>query len=621
MIGNLGRYLRVDMTKEEVWDQVFDDATVRECLGGTGIGAKVLYDEVPPGVEWNDPENRITIASGPLGGSPIPGTGTYSVVTKGPLTNGATATQANGFFGAYLRFAGYDGVIVQGAASRLLYLHIGDHGAVLKDASRLAGKDTWETDDLIKEELGKREKAMSIVCIGPAGENLVKLAAVCSDKGHVAGHNGPGAVLGSKKLKAIAVDRVRGRPKFADSRKLREISATMTEKWRTDPATASNFNFGTLGSTVIQGTAGELPVRNYTTNTWDITPEGFAKYGHEYIRANFAPKPDPCWACQAHHCHKFTITEGQYKGEIVDEPEAEAFRAWGPTTGQNQVASTMVLANDADRLGLDTNEAGYLMGMVMECYEKGIINREDTDGLEMKWGDADVTRAMLKKIATRDGFGNVLAEGIMRAAKLIGGDAPNMGVHTMKGNSVRGHDHRIHWLELFDTSVSNTGTIETPRTAPREMYDIPAQFDQFDPETVVSVNVKGKGSMQFEDSLGVCRFAARLDTVTNVEAVKASTGWDDFTFEEANASGVRIVNRLRAFNLRHGVGPELDRPSPRYGSTPLDGPAKGVGIMPHWDSMVRSYYEQMGWDPETSKPLPETLAALGLDQVSKDLWG
>ena len=349
MNGSTGRYLRVNMSTEEVWDQVFDEATVRSCLGGTGMGAKVLYEEVPPGVEWNDPENRLTIASGLLGGSPVPGSGTFSVVTKGPLTNGATATQGNGFFGAYLRFAGYDGVIVQGAASRWLYLHISDSGAELRDASHLLGKDTWETDDLIKAELGRREKAMSIVCIGPAGENLVKLAAVCSDKGHVAGHNGPGAVLGSKRLKAIAADRTRGRPPFKDSRRLREIGAEVNEKLRTDPATANFFNWGTLGG-VTRGAAGDsLPVKNYTTNVYPISPEDLAKYSPEAIRNNFAPRPDPCWACQTHHCHKMTVQEGPYKGEEVEEQEYEGYAAWGPVTGQTDINATMVISNDVDR--------------------------------------------------------------------------------------------------------------------------------------------------------------------------------------------------------------------------------------------------------------------------------
>ncbi len=620
MDGYVGKFLRVDLTDETLQDEVFDEATLRSYLGGTAIGAKILYDEVPPGTDWSDSENRLVIASGPLGGSTIPGSGSISVVTKGPLTNGAAATQANGFFGAYLRFCGYDGIIVQGAAKRWVYLHISESGAELRDAANLVGKDTWETDDLIKEELTRREKAMSVFCIGPAGENLVKLAAICGDKGHVAGHNGTGAVLGSKKLKAIAVDRGKGRPSVSDSRRLREIGKGMVEKLKTDPALVASFNWGTLTGITQAGAGGWLPVKNYTTSKYPISAEALDKYAQEYNRGQFEPKANPCWACKNHHCHKMRITEGPYAGEIVEEPEYEGFAACGPIIGQTDVASTMVIANDVDRWGMDINEMGYLLGLVMECYEKGIITLEDTDGLRMTWGNADATREMLRKIAHREGFGDVLAEGVMRAARLIGGDAPSMAVHTMKGNSVRGHDHRVVWLELFDTSLSNTGTIETHRSAPRQLYGVPAEFDQFDPDAVVSFTAKAKGASPFEDSLGVCRFCTRLDTLAQVEAVRAATGWD-YTFDEAKRVGLRAVNLLRAFNLRHGIGPDLDRPSPRYASTPEDGPAQGVSIMPHWDKMVHDYYDQMGWDPESSKPLPDTLKNLGLEHVAADLWG
>ncbi|MFH1140339.1 MAG: aldehyde ferredoxin oxidoreductase N-terminal domain-containing protein, partial [Chloroflexota bacterium] len=222
--GFTGKLLRVDLTNEEVSEESVDEATQRAYPGGTSIGAKVLYEEVPSGVEWSDPENRLVLATGPLGGTTIGGSGTFSVATKGALTNGATSSQANGFFGAYLKFCGYDGIIIQGAAKRWLYLHVRDGGAELRDASHLAGKDTWETDDIIKRELGYKEKAMSVFCIGPAGENLVKFAAICGDKGHIAGHNGTGAVMGSKRLKAIAVERGKRRLAVSDRKGLVAVS-------------------------------------------------------------------------------------------------------------------------------------------------------------------------------------------------------------------------------------------------------------------------------------------------------------------------------------------------------------------------------------------------------------
>jgi len=617
--GYAGKLLRVDLTQEKIWDEPLDEATARAYVGGIGLGAKILYDEVAPGVEWSDPENRLIFASGPLGGTTMGGSGTFSVITKGALTGGATSTQANGFFGAFMRFCGYDAIVVQGAASRWLYLHIAEDGSELRDAGNIMGQDSWQMDDTLKAEHGKKDQQMSVFGIGPAGENLVRLAAIAGDKGHVAGHNGTGAVMGSKKLKAIAIDRTRGRVSLHNREGLVEVSRRLLEQIKTNPASRSTYLWGTLTGLVGAEKGGWLPIKNYSTNVYDITPEQLDAYSAENIRGNFEPTPNPCWACQLHHCHMMKITEGRYRGEIVEEPEYEGFAAWGPTTGQTDVASTMVISNEVDKLGMDLNEAGYLIGLVMECYEKGVITVEDTDGLEMTWGNAEATRAMLRKVANREGFGDILAEGIMRAAKLIGGEAPNMAVHTMKGNTPRGHDHRSLWHELFDTCVSNTSTIETARQTSRQMFGLSDKGNPFDPDEVVTFTAKTKGSMQFEDALGICRFNTRTDVPILCEALAEATGWD-YTLDDAMDMGRRTVNLLRAFNLRHGLGPELDKPSPRYGSTPVDGVVAGVGIGEHWDQMVGDYYEQMGWDRETSKPLPETLRSLGLEHVVADLW-
>ncbi len=222
-----GKILRVDLSSKRVTEEVLSPEVMEKYVGGTGIGARILYDEVAPGVEWANPENRLIFATGPLAGTKMAGSGTFSVVTKGCLTNGGTATQANGFFGAYLRFNGLVGIVFQGASDHWVYLYIHDGKAELKDARYLVGKDTWQTEDAIKQELGFAEKAMSVFGIGPAGENLVKFAGIIGDKGHAAPHNGTGAVMGAKKIKAIAVARGRAGVALYDREKVGELAKQM----------------------------------------------------------------------------------------------------------------------------------------------------------------------------------------------------------------------------------------------------------------------------------------------------------------------------------------------------------------------------------------------------------
>ena len=291
----------------------------------------------------------------------------------------------------------------------------------------------------------------------------------------------------------------------------------------------------------------------------------------------------------------------------------------GSLIGQTDPATTIFLCNQVDRLGMDINESGYVIAWLMECYEKGYLKKSDLDGIEMGWGNADAVQKMLKKIAYREGCGDLLAEGVKRASERIGGNAADCAVYTMKGASPRTHDHRANWPELIDTCLSNTGTIEATGGAPKpdELGLAPIQ-DPSNPVEVSTMNAKINGKGQFLDSLPLCRFCM-FDFKSPIEALNIITGWD-FDIPEAMDAGRRVVNQFRAFNFRHGLTKEMEAPSVRYGSAPEDGPAEGRAIMPQWDSLRRSYYEQMGWDPETGKPLPETLKALKLDDLAKDLW-
>ncbi|MCK4953221.1 hypothetical protein KAS14_05505 [Candidatus Bathyarchaeota archaeon] len=607
--GYAGKFLRLDLTFERLSDVLFDEETLRKYIGGTGIGAKILYDEVPPKTSWSDPVNRITIASGPLGGTTIPGSGTISLVTKGALTNGATSVQANGRFGAYLKLSGYDGIIIQGVAKRWLYLHIENGRAELRNANHLLGMNTYKTSEAIRKELGKKEMEMSVLSIGPAGENLVRFAGVFVDKGHSMSHNGSGAVMGQKKLKAIATARGSKKVVVKDVGKLTNISNKFRENTKNHRGTIGGVHRSQLSG------VGTLPVKNYTTNVWNISEEKIEKFSEPYIREHFEPKRSPCWGCPANHSTIMTITEGPYAGLEVEEPEYEQMAAWGPIIDNKDAASAAMLSGVTDRLGFDNNEAGWLVGWVMECYEKGYLTKEDTGGLKMRWGNVEAVRQLLYMIAYRQGFGDLLAEGVMRVSRRIGGKAAECAIYTMKGNTPRGHDHRTMWAELFDTAVSSTGTIETHRM----LMNTKEGGEPGNPIETSTAVALTKGIMAFDDSLGACRFNTRLNTVLSAEAVSAVTGWD-FTPEEAKSVGLRAVNLMRVFNIRTGITRELDFPSTRYGSAHLDGPWKGIGIISHWEKMLENYYDLMGWEVTTGKPLPETLKNLGLEPSIQDIW-
>jgi aldehyde:ferredoxin oxidoreductase len=603
---SMNRILRIDLTDHKVSTEHLDESVSKKYIGGVGIGARLLYDEVAPGVEWNSPENKLILAAGPLNGTLVSGAGSFTVVTKGALTNGAASTQANGYFGAFLRLSGFDTVVIEGASDDWVYLYIHDGLAELRNAGDLVGKDTWETEKVLKQELGREESRVSVYAIGPAGENLARFSSIVGDEGHVAAHNGIGAVMGSKRLKAFVAAGGREMVKTAGDDDLRELNRQMLARAKSD---TKEWEEGTSFLLGIHIQHGSLPIKNLTTN---VFPD-YEKLTGKYYRSHFKLEPRPCWRCPLKHCHIVTVTEGPYKGYVADEPEYECFAACGPLIGQTDPGAAVMLSDVADRLGFDGNEAGWLIAFVIECYERGILTKADTDGLEMTWGNVEAVRAMLHNIAARKGFGDVLAEGIMRAAQAIGGEALNIAVYVNKGHAPRGHDHRVRWLEMLDTATSDCGTIAV---GPQQVAE------PFSPQSVADT-LANKRVRTFVDSLVICLFPSdtmlhnKLDYL--VPMLNAATGWT-YTEEEARTAGRRIDNLLRAFNVRHGMLPSLEFPSERYSSAQVDGPVMGQSVKPHWDAMVESYYRNMGWDRNTGKPFPETLRSLGLEDIADDLW-
>ena len=608
------RLLRIDLTRSAINTEAVGEEVLRESIGGVSLGMRYLYQEVEKQTQWMQPENLFIISTGPLNGTTLGGTGAISIVTTGSQTGGATESEANGHMGAYLKFCGFDGILIQGIAPDWQYLYISDGKAELRDARHLKGVDTWETETLIKKELGYTDSQMSVFCIGPAGENLVRFAAFVGDQGHVAGHNGTGAVLGAKKLKAVAVARGSHKVTVSDDDAVRSLSGEIWAACKETP----RYEWGTSMTFGPRLEVGQLPIRNYGTS---LFPQWQEFMGDRY-RDRYEMTRRPCWACRTNHCNIMKIVKGPYAGFVGEEPEYEQWAANGPLIGVTDVDGAAVLAGDVNRLGMENNEVGWLVAWVMECYEKGLLKKGDLDGLEMQWGSVDTTRKLLSNIAHRRGFGNILAEGVMTASQKIGGEAAHLAIYTKKGASPRGHDHRARWGELLDTITSNTGTLESMLVAVKrpEQFDLPDTIDPFDPDTIARALAKTKGAMQFEDSMVTCRFVTQMDVDILRRGLKAVVGWD-YSFQDALAVGRRTVNLMRMFNLKRGIGKLLEGPSERYSSTPVDGPQAGKSIKPHLDSMLEIYYETLGWDRESGVPLAETLKKLGLQRIIPDLSG
>jgi aldehyde:ferredoxin oxidoreductase len=611
LYGYAGSILHVDLNDNSIMIEKPDETMLRQNLGGTGIGAKYLYESLSQKIEWDDPQNVLVFATGPLGGTTVPGSGTFSVVTKGALTNGATSSQANGFFGAYIKFSGFDAIVIKGVSSKWVYLYMHDGIAELIDAQELLGKDTWETEDAIKGKLGLTERQASVFGIGPAGENMVRFACIVGDRGHVMAHNGAGAVMGSKKLKAIVAARGSKKVSVQDPKMVSAINKTVIKEAR---VVSNCYEWGT--SQIYGGhmRLGMLAIKNLTTGSF---PE-YTKFMGQNYRPTLEMKWTPCWACQARHCHIVKVLDGPYAGYVGEEPEYEGFASWGSMINQTDVGAAIMLSNTVDRLGMDTNESGWLVAMLMECYEKGVIGNKETGGIDLTWGNAEAVKKLLHMIAKRENFGDVLAEGVMRAAKAIGGEAPNIGVYLDKGHTPRSIDHRGHWAETFDTATSNTGTVETGafRLA-----------DSSSPQAVSEATAKIKWGRFFKDSLGICIQSTGTyfvnaedeDAALNrlVDLLNAVTGWD-YSLAEVRLMGLRTANLLRAFDLKQGISSIAEYPSPRYGSAPSGETAATGSVMDHWELMIQNYYKHMGWDTN-GVPLPETLNRLGLGHIVIDL--
>lgn len=609
------KVLRVNMTTGTITEEVIDDKKLRAYVGGAALGGRILYEEVPAGVAPFDPENRFIVTTGVATGTTIPGTCMFNICTKGPITELAASAQGNGYFGLRLKESGFSTIIVEGQAASWQYLVIADGKAELRDASELVGMNTFETEQAVKETLG--DKKASVLTIGLGGENLVRYGTVQSDMGHFASSNGPGSVMGSKKLKAIAAY---GDYKIEAVRpdEMRDSIKTFVKAIMDSPPGKGLSQLGTGLLIPIAHKIGYLPIKNLSV--YDF-PE-YVEYDAAKMKQNpdFEFKKNSCFACPIGHCRDMTIKTGRHAGMTVDEPEYEGWQAFSGLIGVTDIAETAMLNRLNDELGLDLKEMGYTLAWAIECFERGLLTLEDTDGLSLTWGNVEAIRTLMNKIATRDGFGAILAEGVMRASQQFSQEAQDCAVYCKRGSAPHIHDPRGNYSVAFAQMFSENGSIYGAANRapnPENGFDGPVPYVESEAHPILLA--KGTPRVAFFDSYMMCNFVG-VDVPMMMDCFNHLTGWE-MSIEEAMTVGSRMANVARAFNIRHGAKAEEDTLSKRLLDPVKDGPVAGASLGAVVEQAKVKYYRTMGWNETTSYPLVETLQGLGLEDVAEELYG
>ena len=605
--GIAGKILWIDLSHGLLEERPFPEEYLRKYIGGDGLGARILYDEVPPGVKPHDPEAVLVFSAGPLAGTPVQAGCNYSVAALSPLTETTVYnSHSSGYFAPNMKRAGYDAIVVRGKAEKPVFLWIHDGEVELRNAANLRGKDTWETEDIIKRELG--EPKVSCACIGPAGENQVKMAAIVNDRSHLAARGGLGAVMGSKNLKAIAVLGT-GKVPVAYEKRFMELAREWRKQNMASKPVQNLAKYGTANMMEGVYSIGDLPIKNWSTGVF----EGWEKLGGRYMVDKMFKRHITCWGCTVAHCKLLELKDGAFAGEECEMPEYEMTAAMGSNIGVGDPTVVAKGTEKLDKLGLDGLGASCVIGFLMECYEKGLVTKNDVDGLELKFGNYEAAFELIDRIANRRGIGDILAEGPVRTAEWVGKGSEKYIIH-VKGMPLPMHDHRSRWGYALQYAVGSAGPAHESGFA--TFYDQTAFTVEGQAERV-------KGAQQwrcFLNTLGICHFGTGgVERSLVPETLSAATGVD-FSLEDGEKTALRLMNLRRGFGIRHGLVPEDDTLPYRYLHDPVpDGAAKGstVPIEP----MVQDYYNIMGWDMKTGKPYKETLVKLGLEDVAGDLWG
>jgi aldehyde:ferredoxin oxidoreductase len=630
MYGTPAKVLRVDLNTLTWEIETLSEAFYRLYPGGKALAGHILLNEMPSGIEPLSPENVLVIANGLLTGAPVSTATRYIVSARSPLTNAYGESEAGGFWGPELKMAGYEAIVVKGKALNPVYLWIQDDEIEILSAEHIWGKKTAEAQSIIRTELG--DDKIRVLQIGPAGENLVRFAGITNDLRHFNGRNGMGAVMGSKNLRAVAV---RGTTRYKayarDPKALMALGRTLAKRVKENPQSWSLQDSGTPGLVEPLNSAGMLPTRNFTQGAF----EGVDELKWEVYESELLTARRSCYAC-AIRCKREVQVDGQQS--VYGGPEYESLGALGPNCGVGDLQAVAKANELCNAYMLDSISTGMTISFAMECFEHGLLTLEDTQGLDLRFGNVEAMLTMIERIALRQGLGDLLAEGAMRAAQKIGGDAEFFAIH-VKGQELPMHEPRgkynvgmgyaiseigaDHLVVAHDSMLANADGIPFKNARPLGISE-PQPVKSLNDEKMRQFYILEKIT-SFEKVIGYCFFGPAprsyilFDEV--LESVNTATDWE-LTLDGLLEIGERATNLARVFNAREGFTRQDDvLPERLY--TPLENGALAGEFMPRdeFESALTELYALKGWHTDSGIPTHQRLDALSLGWAANMLDG
>jgi aldehyde:ferredoxin oxidoreductase len=619
MKGYAGKQLRVKLGDGGMEIEDIREDWAQDYLGGAGYAAKLLYEELSPGVDPLGTENKLVLSTGPLTMNKVPGGGSLSVCFKSPLTEGWGEARVGSDFGPEIRRAGFDHIIIEGRSETPVFLVIEDGKAELRAGGSLSGKTVSEKKRILVEEVGL--SGYQVLTIGPGGENLVRFATVMIDD-RAAGRGGGGAVLGSKNLLAIAVKGSTQVPE-ADPAGFKTAIREVMDVLKEHPNSAGFLATGTIGDLPGNDDGGDWPTKNWQSNSWGKGPEIYDHYEkHNFIR------PYGCYrGCYIRCGRKVQVADGVYQTPQHGGAEYESISCFTAYVLNEDVDAAVHCTWLCNEQGIDTITAGAMIAFAMECYEKGLISKEDADGLELTWGNASVLPRMVMMMAGREGLGDLLAEGVRRTAARLGGGADEFAVH-VKGLEGPAHDPRSGKALAVTYGTSSRGMchihpVEAMAWDSGKMDFGLKKYGLSDPESVERWDERGKGEavrilqdgLILPDVLGICKFFMYAGlTIDHLAAMLSALTGKVIDGKVLMVVGERVANLQRLFNYREGFTNEDDTLPARVRAVPVMGKYQSEPdcAVKDYEGMLAEYYAARGWHPETGAPTEAKLRELGL---------